>query len=245
MSGYRALAAVYDALSGNVDYKRRCLFVEDTFRENGIIAGDIVLDAGCGTGAFTAMLSKCGFDMIGVDLSCEMLGIAYSEHGDSSIRFLQQDLRMLDLYGTVKGVCCMQDTLNHFTYEDFCAVLSRFSLFTEPGGTIVFDLNTEYKHKCVLGDNDFVFDTEDGLCVWRNEYDGQGQRTRLTVDVFCREGGLYRRMTDEFYEYAFSEDEVRAALDGAGLEPIKICDGDSFEELGEASERMLFVAKKR
>ncbi len=245
MSGYRALAAVYDALTGNVDCKGRCLFVEKTFRDNGLARGDIVLDAGCGTGTLTAMLAKRGFDMIGVDVSCEMLGAAYAAHAGLGISFLQQDLRALDLYGTVKGVIAMQDTLNHFTYEDFCAVLLRFSLFTEPGGVLIFDLNTRYKHERVLADNDFVFETDDGLCVWRNELDEQGHRTRLTVDVFSREGGLYRRTTDDFYEYYFCDADVRAALDGAGFAVADVVDGDSRGEVTDSSERVMYVARKR
>ncbi len=242
---YSALSIVYDRLTGNVDYKRRCSFILDLFKQNGITPGAIVLDAGCGTGTLTLSLAKNGFDMIGVDVSENMLAEAYQKSAGYDIRYLCQDITELDLYGTVNATLCMQDTLNHLNGLDGlrCA-LSRFSLFTEPGGLLLFDVNTVYKHESILADNDFVFEVEDGLCAWRNEYQPKQKRTKMIVDVFSKAGNGYNRYSDEFFEYVFSEADVFSALKDSGYEIVSVVDGDSYGEKKENSERLLFAARK-
>ena len=246
MSGYRALSLVYDTLTGNVDVEGRCSFVDGMFLKYGVPRGGIVLDAGCGTGQMTALLADKGYDMLGVDRSPDMLGIAYERAEGKDIRFLCQDLRELDLYGTVVGVVCLQDTLNHLTNKrEVEEVLRRFALFTEPGGVLIFDVNTLYKHEAVLADNDFIFEFDDGLCAWRNSFEADKNRTLMTVDVFLQNGARYDRMTDQFYETAYSQQTLEAILERCGYDVVDVRDGESYDALREDSERMMITGIKR
>ena len=138
---YFALAEYYDSFTGNVDYRRRAAFLDA--RLQGFGRRGLILDAGCGTGELSRLLLEAGYDVIGVDVSESMLAVAREKNPGQLL--LRQDLTRLDLYGTVQGVVCMQDTLNHLrSLKDFREVLRRFSLFSEQGSRIVFDLNTEY-----------------------------------------------------------------------------------------------------
>ena len=59
--------------------------------------------------SYTHLLAKAGYDMIGVDLSEDMLAIA-SGQNEEGILYLCQDMCELELYGTAKAmvsVCCL------------------------------------------------------------------------------------------------------------------------------------------
>ncbi|MEG1944203.1 MAG: class I SAM-dependent methyltransferase [Oscillospiraceae bacterium] len=244
MSGsYEALGLVYDELTKNVGYEKRAAFVDSTLRQNNI--SGIVLDAGCGTGTLTLLLEKCGYEMIGADFSENMLAVAaQKKHG--AIVFLNQELSKLDLYGTVNAVVCMQDTLNHIVSLDrLQCVFDRFALFTERGGMLIFDVNTSYKSEHVLGSNSFVFETEKSFCVWQNEYSKRKKAVKVTFDVFvCDCGKGYRRMTDEFWEYDYSDKLLRQCLEKAGYSLLEVLDGETYMPIQNDSQRALYIAKR-
>lgn len=245
MDGYSALGSVYDTFTENVDYDAAARYCDAVFNKNSI--NKIVLDAGCGTGTLTLLLSSLGYDMIGVDVSEQMLARAYEKAAETGadVRFICQDLCELDLYGTVGGVVCMLDTLSHIpSKKQLETVLSRFSLFTEKGGILIFDLNTEYKHRNSLADNTFVFEDENSFVVWRNSLDEKSARVDMTVNVFSAVKSGYRRDTDEFSEYVYDLQTVKALLERCGYELCEVLDGESYKQLDERSERMLICAKK-
>lgn len=247
MTGYEAISGAYDALTVNVDYDRRADYIDCAFQQNNIKG--IVLDAGCGTGTLTLLLARRGYDMIGVDCSAAMLNQAYAKSMDSGldVRWLNQDLTRLDLFGTVTGIVCMQDTINHIEGADkLREVFRRFALFTEPGGMLILDCNTPYKHSSVLADNAFVFETEQGLCVWRNEYQQARQRVGITIDLFeRRENGLYSRGTDSFYEYTYAPAQLQELLNEQGYDVLSLCDGEEYGPVRPDTQRILICARKR
>ena len=75
MEAYSDFAYVYDIFMDNTPYEKWGGFVLDRLRRAGIEDG-ILLDLGCGTGNMTELLADAGYDMIGVDLSEEMLNVA-------------------------------------------------------------------------------------------------------------------------------------------------------------------------
>ena len=127
----------------------------------------ILLDMGCGTGSLTVKLAHYGYDMIGMDGSQEMLSAALGKGGEH-IQYICQDFQNMDLFGTVNVVICALDGLNHLTdYQALEETFRRVSLFTEPGGLFLFDVNTPYKHQQILANHTFVYDLEDIFCVWQ------------------------------------------------------------------------------
>jgi len=234
---YDVLAPWYDALTGNIGYRRRARFLHRTFKAQEI--GGIILDAGCGTGNLTGLLARKGYEMIGVDGSEAMLSVARSKRIASRILYLQQNLEELDLYGTVKGVVCMQDTLNHLG-DALPEAIRRFSLFTEPGGLFVFDINTLYKMREILGNSEFQYKLPDGICVWRNEREEENRRVRLTIETRFAHGVE----NEEFYEYDISTQEISEHLHEHGYTVISVLDGETYRQPADTTQRLLYVAKK-
>lgn len=248
MSSYDVLSLAYDQLTDNVEYEARSNYISGFFHRYGIDDG-ILLDLACGSGQMTLLFAQKGYDMIGADASAGMLSCAEERalEAGADIRFICQDMRALDLYGTVRGCICTLDSINHLTsIEDVQTVFQKVSLFTEPGGIFVFDVNTIYKHRYVLKDNVFVFETDQQYLVWQNELQPDGVTVHNTVDLFYTENGsVYRRESEFFAEKAYSVARLQKAAEAAGFEICGVYDDMTVHSPVPLSERVYFVCRKR
>ena len=211
MSAYDALAASYDALTGDVLYEKRADFIEKLFRRSRIPV-HTVLDLACGTGAMTWILTGRGYELIGVDNSEDMLAAAMSKSGTVAgvpPIFLHQSMPKLDLYGTVDAAICCLDSLNYLTRPaDVQRTFARLHLFVAPGGLLVFDINTVEKLAGLDGQV-FLDETDDTYCVWRTEFDEKKRLCYYGMDIFRLDGSRWERSFEEHIEYAYEPDELR------------------------------------
>jgi ubiquinone/menaquinone biosynthesis C-methylase UbiE len=193
-------------------------------------------------------MAKLGYDVIGTDISEGMLNIALDKKFESglNIQYVKQDMRELDMYGTLDNILCVLDSLNHLpTLEDIQKTFERVSLFTEPNGLFIFDMNTIYKHKEVLSDNAYIYETDNVFCAWENFYSQEGNRVDITLNFFERgEKDSYRRYIEEFSEWAYSVEDILKVLDSVGFKLLAMYDDDTLNPVHEKSERIIFVARK-
>lgn len=252
MSGYGLFSSFYDRLMSDMDYEGRAAYLLSLFaRFRPEKPPDTLLDLACGSGGLSLPLAARGIDVIGVDGSDEMLARARekADQAGMSLLLLCQDMRELDLYGTVDGAVCVLDSLNHLCRtDDLAEVFRRLRLFIEPGGLFVFDVNTPYKHREILGDNAFVFEEEDFLCIWRNRLIEHTCEVDMQLDFFVAEdesGGLCRRFTDTVRERAYTERTLRRLLDGAGFDTLAVYGDMTTDALPADGERAVYVARRR
>ena len=246
MNGYGAFAAFYDALTDDVDYAAWADYLLAAFTRHGGRA-DMVLDLACGSGSLSLELAARGCEVIGVDGSADMLAVAREKAADEGqdILFLCQDMRELDLYGTVDGAVCMLDSFSHILHtEDLREIFRRLGLFIAPDGLLVFDVNTPYKHAHVLGDNHFVFEREEFLCAWRNRYLPTTHEVEMALDFFLEEeDGTYSHYTDTVRERAYSLQTWKHLLTEAGFDLLAVYDERRFTEPADDAQRWVLVAK--
>ena len=119
MESYGRFAGVYDVFMDNVNYREWADYIIETLAQDGIRDG-LVLELGCGTGTVTEMLADAGYDMIGIDNSEEMLAEAMEKRAESGhdILYLLQDMQDFELYGTVRAVISVCDSMNTTIAED-------------------------------------------------------------------------------------------------------------------------------
>lgn len=245
MSSYEYLSSVYDELSENVDYDVRSDYISDIFCDNSICSGT-VLDLACGTASMSARLMKKGYNIIGIDLSEQMLEIAsqrLSQIGEN-FALLKADMQDFSLNTSADACICCLDSINHL--NTLKAVESSFNCVyksLKQDGLFVFDVNTVYKHQCILSGNTFVFDEENYFLVWDNEQVDE-KTVRILIDLFRFNGQSYDRFSEEFCETAYSVDELKDALKNAGFVDIKVYDELTYNNPEETSERLFFVCKK-
>ena len=175
-----------------------------------------------------------------------MLSVAREKSAEkgNDILYLCQDASELDLYGTIDGAICCLDSLNHITdYDNFCKAISKVSLFLEKDRLFIFDLNTEYKHREVLGNNTFIIDTDDVYCVWQNDYDGENT-VEINLDFFTSDGEAYYRTSESFCERAYSDKQIKDALQKAGLKIEAVYEELTKNTPSDTTQRVVYVTRK-
>ena len=248
MEAYTGFAEVYDEFMDNIPYDRWCETITGFLKKEGIRDG-LVLELGCGTGAFTRLLAKEGYDMIGLDCSQEMLAEAAKKEEEDplGILYLCQDMEEMELYGTVRAIVSVCDSMNYLTeagsLEKVCALANNY---LDPGGLFVFDLNTVYKYESILGESTIAEAREDNAFIWENTYDPESRLNEYALTLFCRaEDGRYDRMEEFHYQRAYTLEEVRRAVVGAGMEWVAALDGVTGKEPEETSERIYIIAREK
>ncbi|MCM1114405.1 MAG: class I SAM-dependent methyltransferase [Clostridium sp.] len=236
---YNIFAAYYDRLTENVDYKVRSDYISNFFSKYKRSCRN-VLDLACGTGSITECLTDKGYNVLGIDLSNDMLSIASEKCPD--VGFICADMTNFKLHKKVDACICGLDSINHLkSIEDVGKCFSCVADCLNDGGLFIFDVNTEFKHENILADNTFVFDEDDFFLSWDNEYLGDGA-VRILLDFFVFNGKSYDRFSEEFTEKAYSVRELKSKL--ASFEIIGIYDELTENEPKEDSERIYFVCKK-
>ncbi len=246
MNQYSSFARVYDAFMEDVPYKKWCGMIVDELKKENITDG-LLLDLGCGTGTFTRMLSGAGYDMIGVDGSQEMLMEAREKDADGDILYLCQDIREFELYGTVRAVISTCDTMNYLlTPEDFVQTVRLVNNYLDPGGLFLFDLNTLYKFRELMGNATFAESGADAAFIWDNYFDGESGCNEYDLTLFLkREDGLFERHVEVHREQGYTPQEVRRFLAEGGMEFVRMFDGETGGVPGETSEKIFFVAREK
>lgn len=189
MEAYTSFAYVYDTFMDNVPYGEWASHIREKLCEHGVTDG-IVLDLGCGTGTMTERLAGYGYDMIGVDNSEEMLELAMEKKTESGydILYLLQDMRGFELYGTVRAVVSVCDSVNYITEPDELEEVFRLvNNYLDPKGIFLFDFNTVHKYRDVIGDSTIAEDR--GVCsfIWDNRYYEKEQINEYDLTLFISE----------------------------------------------------------
>lgn len=248
MESYTSFAKVYDTFMDNVPYEEWGTYLHELLKEYGVEDG-LILDLACGTGSLTRLLAHKGYDMIGVDYSQEMLQIAMdkAEQDHQDILYLAQDMREFELYGTVKAVVSICDSINYITEDkDLKTVFELVNNYLDPQGIFIFDLNTIFKYEEQLGENTFAESREDCSFIWDNYYDEieQINEYQLTLFVEDEETSMYQKMEEIHYQKAYTLERIKQLLEEAGMEFLVSYDAFTRDSVKEDSERIYIIARE-
>ena len=248
MEAYTDFANVYDVFMDNTPYGKWGSFLTDRLKKAGIEDG-ILLDLGCGTGNMTELLSKEGYDMIGVDCSGEMLNVAMEkrERSGRQILYLQQDMRAFELYGTVRAVICICDSLNYLLEEK--EIEDTFRLvnnYLDPGGLFLFDFNTVYKYETVIGDATIAENRDNCSFIWENFYEEEEQINEYDLTIFVQEEGeRFRKFTETHYQRGYTLEQMKRLVEAGGLVFEEALDADTLQAVTDTSERIYCIAREQ
>ena len=249
MDAYTSFASVYDTFMDNIPYEEWAEYLTCILKEYGVNDG-LVLDLGCGTGNMTELLAKVGYDMIGIDNAEEMLEIAMEKKAKSGqdILYLLQDMREFELYGTVKAVVSICDSVNYITEEDdLLEVFQLVNNYLDPKGMFVFDFNTVHKYRDVLGDQTIAEDREDCSFIWDNYYYDDEQINEYELSLFIKEenSDLYQKYQETHFQKAYDLETMKKLIEQSGLEYITAYDAFTKNPPTKDSERIYVIARER
>lgn len=235
---YEKLAEFYDTFMNDVPYEQ---WINYTARILG--ARKRGVDAGCGTGRFTIGLKRLGYELIGTDLSPEMLALANknAKKAGENIVFVLQSACELRTATPVDFVVACCDVVNYI--KNPIKFFERVYSSLTDGGVLVFDISTEYKLKNVIGNNVFSESTEEVTYIWENF--PSAKRVDMALTFFEKQpNGLYEKTVDEQTQYVHRQEDICAALKAAGFVGVNTFDFLSDEQPTRYSDRIHFVAYK-
>ncbi|NMA65114.1 MAG: class I SAM-dependent methyltransferase [Clostridiaceae bacterium] len=244
---YKRFADVYDQLVQDIPYGKWADYLQSAFLKFNKDP-KLILELGCGTGSMAIELSKRGYELIGLDISSDMLSKAYEKAlaNNQNILFINQDMREFELFGTVDAVICLLDSLNYMnSIAEVKKVFKLVHQYLNPDGLFIFDLNSPYKLSQVLGNEGFFDLSKDITWIWDNTYDTRKRKTIFDLTFFIRnKEGLYERFDETHQETAFTTEEIRQALEDTGLRLVGNYGNLNFEPPSEKEERIFYVALK-
>lgn len=266
MEAYSEFAQVYDLFMDNIPYEEWCDYLVTLLKQHGVSDG-LVLELGCGTGNMTEALKRRGYDMIGIDNSEEMLAEAIEKNmsggtenaaaddrmsegmkdGLKPALYLCQDMREFELYGTVRAIVSVCDSINYILEpEELIQVFRLVNNYLDTDGVFIFDLNTRYKYEKILGEQTIGETRENHCFIWDNYYDISSGINEYILNLFIQgEDGRYDRYEEVHYQRAYDLEEIRQLIEVSGLRWEGAYDAFTTEPVREDSERIYIIAREQ
>jgi hypothetical protein len=138
------------------------------------------------------------------------------------------------------------DAMNYLlTPEDFITTLRLVNNYLDPGGVFLFDLNTLYKFREIMGNTTIAESGEEASFIWDNFFDEDSGRNEYDLTLFIRrDDGLYERRVEVHEEQGYTIEQVKEFLAAAGMEFLQVYDADTGEPPKETTQRLFFAAKE-
>lgn len=245
MNAYHALAASYDRLTNDIPYEQTVDFYMQLLDREGLSVRTAA-DLACGTGSVALLLARKGLQVIGVDMSEEMLCVAQqkAQELENPPLFVCQKLQELQLLRGVDLAVCALDSMNYITNPEHCRqAIHRIYRILNPGGCFIFDVNTPEKLRA-MDDQVFLDEDDDVYCVWRGDFDEDTRILSYAMDLFQRQGNVWHRSFEEHQEYAYTALELTLWLRQAGFTNIEVFGDRSFHAPQPGEQRIYLKARK-
>lgn len=204
-----------------------------------------ILDLGCGAGRHSLALGAHGYQVVGYDLSAELLAVA-RQQGDQQwfpIEFVQGDMRELPYIAEFDAVINYFSSFGYFDDADNARVLERIARALKPQGKLLLDLINRDAALPHLATRRWWPGEDDLLLLEEVHYDPMLSRFTNTWTLIQADGSRYTFPPMQVRTYALHE--LVALLDQAGLNLLEVYGsehGDSFHPL--ESPRIIVLAQK-
>lgn len=256
MEAYTDFAYLYDIFMEDVPYEAWAQLIMSLMNTYGEGIHKVV-DLGCGTGVITRMLAKAGYEMIGIDLSSDMLSVAASsgDEDDNSILYINQNMSAFELGENADAFISVCDSINYLIMDDdILGCLKSVKNYLNKDGLFIFDFNTIYKYETVIGDTTIAENREECSFIWENFYSTEDHINEYDITFFTKvsdvpenindpDEGLFRRFSEVHIQRGYDLEEIKHFLQEAGLRFITAIDENTHKTPTEESERIYVVAR--
>jgi SAM-dependent methyltransferase len=249
---YEEMADVYDVFTRAYDYDRFLSVVETVALEHGL-AGNRLLDVGCGTGKSFMPLLERGYDVTACDLSPEMVRRA-REKGGGAARVVVADMRELPDLGRFDLVTCLDDSINYLlTDADLARALGGIARVLRGGGLVVFDVNSLRTYRSIFSQT-FASDQEGVFFCWRGDTEPEmppGGRAAATLEAFVPgAAGEWSRRCMRHMQRHHTRELLTQLCAAAALEIVAVYGqhpGARLDAVADEAEhtKLLYIARRK
>ena len=243
MSAYEVLAGAYDALTYDVPYEGILAYWQGILQGRGKSPVS-VLDLACGTGTFTLLLAARGYRTLGADCSEEMLVEAVQKTAEleDPPYFIRQSMEKLRLPEPVDWIVSCLDGFNYLTDPaELRRAFDACFAALKPGGVLSFDVSSPAKLRAMDGQT-WLDENDDTYCVWRTEF--EPPICWFGVDLFERQGSLWRRSFEEHRQYAWEPETLSEQMAAAGFVNVTVHGDLTTDPPGPDTQRLFLCGEK-
>ena len=247
MSAYGDFASVYDALMDDIDYDAWADYYLALIAHLGVQPRRLC-DCACGTGSMSVRFAARGMNVVGADLSGDMLERAQAKARLNGVQvmFVRQDMCALRLPRPVDALVCACDGVNYLLDDArLNAFFAAARAALRPGGVLAFDISSPYKLEHVLGNGFFGEERDEVAYLWSNRFDAQARTVTMDLTFFVRERDeLYRRFGEMHVQKAHEPRHLVKLLEENGFAGARVF-GDRTFEAPRADEPRIHIAAVR
>jgi len=242
---FDAIAPYYDEVMSVVPYRQWVQYLKKIFKRFGWKPKRI-LDLATGTGSVALLLAAEGYHVTGIDIAPRMIDMAREKaarQGVKNVAFLCQDATRLDVPGLFDAAVSLFDSLNYIlTARALQQAFAGVYRHLKPGGSFIFDLNSEYALEKNLFSQDNLWDENAEVKhVWTAGYNKRTRMSTIDMQFYLPDGRTFREVHKE---RAHRHEDVKRFLAEAGFEFLDAYDAYSFLPAGRRSERIFYVVRK-
>ncbi len=235
------------------------------YRELAAAEGGRVLEVACGSGRVLVPLAQAGFDIVGLDASPHMLGLARDKLEKAGpdvanhARLIQGDMRVLDLQDEADepfdmAIVAVKSIAYLVERDDQLKTLKNIARHLRPGALFAIDLlhptpDLLAERAGSLRQDLTQSDPETGTVVMRtetlvaNDLARQVRLMRSAYEIIERDGSVTKRIVEWPYRY-LHRFEAEHLLERAGFCIEALYGGYRREPFTSDSATMLFLARK-
>ena len=230
-------------------YLQRYIFDSETTVAEVLMLRDLlpeapadILDLACGQGRHSIGLAQCGYHVIGLDASTDLLDVARSEaEGVSGVEFVHGDMRQIPYVECFDGVICMFTSFGYFDDAENLTVLQGIVRSLKPGGRLIMEM--AHRDRVVNGfrETDW-YEQDDGTIVWIRRVFDPIRGTLISIERWRD----YDDNEDERHHRIrlYSASELAALLHRAGLDVTDWYGSHNLHAFSYDAPRMIVVAQK-
>ena len=239
-TAYAHLAKWFEYLNDDCGYEKWSQYLIAKLSAFPLVKG---LDIGCGGGWFTRAFQNHGYQMTGLDISPQMLDFAQETAMKTGIRseYLLGDIAKMKLPKRFDFATAINDCINYIPKEKINAAFKNVGGALKKGGIFLFDVSSVRKLKEKVANTVSVDDREDITYLSFNQEEVDGVTMDVTLFVKNKDG-VYTRLDERHRQYAYTEEEICAALQKNGFSLLSV-EGHLGEEK-QNSDRLCFMAQK-
>lgn len=239
---FTEIARYYDDLMAGVPY---CLWVDylEALLKRVHFTPQTVLDAACGTGNVSEILSARGYEVVGADIAPGMIEVAKAKQ--SRVEYYVQDMAELDLGRRFDLAISLFDSLNYITDVDHLAkAIKSVGKHVVEGGYFIFDINTDYALSHHFFDQANLASDHYPHYIWSSEYDHTTRICHVNMTFEVLENGATRQFKEVHIQRGHSLEELTQMLNNAGFEVVELFHAYRFRKPTRRSDRVFFVSRK-